>query len=74
MHIILFDGICHFCSATVRFIIERDEKAYFRFASLQSEAGQALLKKYPLSEQSSNPSFRTNDTYFSRSNHILDRE
>ncbi|AST07451.1 hypothetical protein AF2641_11495 [Anoxybacillus flavithermus] len=51
VHIVLFDGVCHFCSATVRFIIERDEKAYFRFASLQSEAGQALLKKYHIPQQ-----------------------
>ena len=41
--VILFDGVCNLCSSSVRFIIARDPAARFRFASLQSEAGQALL-------------------------------
>lgn len=44
--ILLFDGVCHFCNSSVQFIIKRDQAAYFRFASLQSEAGQALLAQY----------------------------
>lgn len=41
--IILFDGVCNFCCWSVQFIIERDPKAYFRFASQQSARGQSLL-------------------------------
>ncbi len=41
--VILFDGVCNLCSASVQWIIERDTTATFRFASLQSEAGTALL-------------------------------
>ncbi|MGV2941377.1 thiol-disulfide oxidoreductase DCC family protein [Mesobacillus sp. LC4] len=44
--VILFDGVCNFCDASVQFILDRDEKEQFRFASLQSDAGQELLKKY----------------------------
>lgn len=44
--IVLFDGTCNFCSDSVKFIIQRDSNALFRFASLQSEIGQALLEKY----------------------------
>ncbi|KWW21705.1 MULTISPECIES: thiol-disulfide oxidoreductase DCC family protein [Peribacillus] len=44
--VILFDGDCNFCDASVQFIIKRDPKGLFHFASLQSEAGQELLKKY----------------------------
>src|SRR5690625_7722074 len=44
--IILFDGDCHFCDRSVQFILKRDRHAYFKFASLQSELGQMLLKKY----------------------------
>ncbi len=44
--IVLFDGVCNFCDATVRFIIDRDVKNVFQFTSIQSETGQALLKKY----------------------------
>lgn len=47
MHpVILFDGVCNFCDASVQFILNRDPKGIFHFASLQSEAGQDLVKKY----------------------------
>ena len=46
--IIFFDGICNLCTGAVQFVIKRDPKRYFRFASLQSEAGQQLLKNYHL--------------------------
>jgi len=42
-NIVLFDGICNLCNKTVQFIIRRDKKSKFRFASLQSEVGQQLL-------------------------------
>ncbi len=41
--IILFDGICNLCNSSVQFVIKRDKKDIFRFASLQSEPGQKLL-------------------------------
>lgn len=43
--VILFDGVCNLCNASVQFIIRRDTKRHFLFASLQSEAGQRLLKE-----------------------------
>ena len=46
--ILLFDGVCNFCNGSVQFIIKRDQAAYFRFASIQSEAGQALLTQYKI--------------------------
>jgi predicted DCC family thiol-disulfide oxidoreductase YuxK len=46
--ILLFDGICNLCNAVVRFIIRRDKKDRFKFAPLQSQSGQALLKKFCL--------------------------
>jgi predicted DCC family thiol-disulfide oxidoreductase YuxK len=47
-HIILFDGVCNFCNFWVNFIIDRDKDDIFRFAALQSEAGQKLLNKFNL--------------------------
>jgi predicted DCC family thiol-disulfide oxidoreductase YuxK len=44
--IILFDGECNFCSFWVRYVIKRDQKEVFRFASLQSAIGNELLQKY----------------------------
>lgn len=40
--IILFDGVCNLCNNSINFIIKRDKKDIFRFASLQSEIGQQL--------------------------------
>ena len=42
--IILFDGVCNLCNSSVQFIIKRDPKGRFKFASLQSETGQSLLE------------------------------
>lgn len=41
--IILFDGVCNLCNSSVQFIIKRDAKNHFYFASLQSDAGQQIL-------------------------------
>ncbi len=41
--IVLYDGMCNVCSGSVRFILPRDRKAIFRFASLQSFAAARLL-------------------------------
>jgi predicted DCC family thiol-disulfide oxidoreductase YuxK len=46
--IVLFDGICNFCVASIQFIIDRDPQEHFRFAPLQSSAGQSLLQKHNL--------------------------
>ncbi|WP_257350286.1 thiol-disulfide oxidoreductase DCC family protein [Pseudalkalibacillus decolorationis] len=46
--ILLFDGECNLCNGIVQFVIKRDPNAYYRFASLQSEAGQELLSTYNL--------------------------
>jgi len=42
--IILFDGICNLCDATVQFLIKRDKKDIFRFVAIQSEIGQQIIK------------------------------
>ncbi len=47
-NILLFDGVCNLCNHTVQFIIKRDKGAKFKFTALQSDIGQALLKKYDL--------------------------
>ncbi|TVT41928.1 thiol-disulfide oxidoreductase DCC family protein [Hymenobacter setariae] len=40
---ILFDGVCNLCNGFVQFVIRHDAAGRFRFAALQSAAGQALL-------------------------------
>jgi predicted DCC family thiol-disulfide oxidoreductase YuxK len=70
--IILFDGICNFCNSSVNFIIKRDIKDIFRFASLQSDKGQQYLSKFNLSQKE----FGTiilieNDEFYTRSTSVL---
>jgi predicted DCC family thiol-disulfide oxidoreductase YuxK len=40
--IILFDGVCNLCNDAVNFVIKRDKKNIFKFATLQSKDAQAF--------------------------------
>jgi predicted DCC family thiol-disulfide oxidoreductase YuxK len=48
--IILFDGVCNFCNGSVNLIIDRDPGAYFKFAPLQSEIGEKLIKEHGINK------------------------
>ncbi|SHE68440.1 Predicted thiol-disulfide oxidoreductase YuxK, DCC family [Seinonella peptonophila] len=70
--IVLFDGVCNFCSGWVRFLIERDSKSVLRFASLQSEIAKELLSEH----QISHPNLDTivlieNENIYTRSTAVL---
>ena len=41
--IILFDGVCNLCDATVQYVIKKDVKDIFRFVAIQSELGQKII-------------------------------
>ena len=41
--VVLFDGVCNLCNGWVRFLIARDRQARLRLASVQSDAGKAIL-------------------------------
>ena len=45
MNIVLFDGICNLCNASVRFISRHDKDSKIQFVSLQSEMAKQLLSK-----------------------------
>lgn len=42
--IILFDGLCNFCNASVKFIIKYDKKKVFNFLALQTQEARMLLR------------------------------
>lgn len=46
--VLLFDGVCNLCNGFVQFMLKRDKQGVFKFASLQSAEGRALLLKYGL--------------------------
>ena len=74
-HILLFDGVCNLCNSIVQFIIKRDPKGKFKFSSLQSESGQALLRQFGLPTNDFDSFvFISGDKYFLKSSaglHVL---
>ena len=54
MNIVLFDGICNLCNASVRFISRHDKNSKIQFASLQSEKAKELLKNSAFNNENLN--------------------
>lgn len=46
--LILFDGVCNLCNASVVFVIKRDKADLFRFAPLQSDIGKAVMRDFDI--------------------------
>ncbi|GBD88798.1 hypothetical protein BMS3Abin03_02740 [bacterium BMS3Abin03] len=70
--IILFDGVCNFCNFWVNFILKRDRRKIFKFAALQSRAGQDLLKKFNLATSGFDTFILiTGEEYFTKSTAAL---
>jgi predicted DCC family thiol-disulfide oxidoreductase YuxK len=44
--IVLYDGVCGLCNHLVQFLLKRDTHDRFRFASLQSEFANNLLRRH----------------------------
>lgn len=69
--IILFDGECNVCNAAVQFILKRDTKKLFSFASKQSPFGQKLLKENNVDETIDSMILFEGDSYFDRTTAAL---
>ena len=70
--IILFDGICNHCNSSVQFILKRDKKNQFLFASLQGRTGQEYLRKFNLPADTFNSFLLVEDDhYYTRSTSAL---
>jgi predicted DCC family thiol-disulfide oxidoreductase YuxK len=46
--LILFDGVCNLCNASVQYVIKHDKKDVFMFAPLQGVTGQFIIKKHQI--------------------------
>jgi predicted DCC family thiol-disulfide oxidoreductase YuxK len=53
--IVLFDGVCNLCNATVQRIIDHDPEGRFRFTSLQSERAREVLAPFGVSPPQGDP-------------------
>ncbi|WP_332913695.1 DUF393 domain-containing protein [Algoriphagus boritolerans] len=49
--VILFDGVCNLCNASIDFIIKRDKKNRFLVGALQEEAGKKLLSRFEVNSE-----------------------
>ena len=50
-NIVLFDGICNLCNASVQLIIRNDRKKAFSFSPLQSDFSKRILKDQKSSDR-----------------------
>jgi predicted DCC family thiol-disulfide oxidoreductase YuxK len=46
-HLVLFDGVCGFCDAAIRWLLARDPRGELVFAPLQGETAAALRQRHP---------------------------
>lgn len=70
--VILFDGVCNFCNNAVNFVIKRDPKSVFKFATLQSSVAQEILKSHNLDNAEMNSFVLIeNDKIYSKSTAAL---
>lgn len=49
--IVLYDGVCRFCNASVNYIIKHDKNDNFRFVSMQSALGTNILNHLGISNK-----------------------
>jgi predicted DCC family thiol-disulfide oxidoreductase YuxK len=45
-HLLLYDGVCGLCNRLNNFVLPRDARGLFDFASLQSAAGRSALERF----------------------------
>jgi predicted DCC family thiol-disulfide oxidoreductase YuxK len=45
-NVVLYDGVCGFCNATVQFLLRHDERGALLYAPLQSELAHEVLKRH----------------------------
>ena len=45
--VLLYDGVCGFCTRSIQFIIAHDREKTMRFAALQSDYGKAIVARHP---------------------------
>jgi len=45
-HLVLYDGACGLCSRFLRFLLAHDGRAVFKYSSLQSATGRAMVQRY----------------------------
>lgn len=71
MKVLLFDGECNLCNGAVQFILKRDRAEVIKFASLQSRAGEELVKEYNVPNNINSIVYITNGKVYTKSDAAL---
>lgn len=61
--IVIFDGECNFCNATIQFILKHEKKSELLFCSLQSETGKEIQDFFKLNDAASVLLIEKNNIY-----------
>lgn len=71
--VLLFDGVCNLCNASIQWVLKHDKKNRFRFAALQSDTGRMLLEGAGLSnEKLETVVLVDGDRFFTHSDAVLE--
>ena len=70
--IIIFDGICNLCNASINFILKRDKRKQFLYISLQSDEGKQLVEDYKIPEETDSVVLIKNETVYVESDAALE--
>jgi predicted DCC family thiol-disulfide oxidoreductase YuxK len=49
--LMIFDGVCHFCTRSVKFILDHESEPTLRFVPLQSPAGARMMRELGLAPE-----------------------
>ena len=69
--LVLFDGYCHLCSGTVKFILKHDRKKQFLFSPLEGEISQKICEQLQIPDSIDSVILIENQHYFIQSDAIL---
>ncbi|WP_340110780.1 thiol-disulfide oxidoreductase DCC family protein [Maribellus mangrovi] len=70
--VILFDGICNLCNASINFILKRDKDKLFRYVSLQSDEGKLLVEHHQIPKETDSVILIKNEKVFIESDAAIE--
>jgi len=72
MNIVLFDGVCNLCSASVLFLMKYDKSNNLHFATQQNESGKNIMQTNGIKEDHNSVVFIKNKTLYFKSDAIIE--
>ncbi len=70
-YVVIFDGVCNLCNATVKFILKYDKKEQFVFTTSDSKTTQTLLSSFNNININNSVLLVYNNTLYQQSDAVL---